>query len=78
MILLGFFWKNFHSPARVIRPVTAVALFFGVIDGLKVAGLDGFLPEALLNLPLSAQNLAWLIPSTIVLLICIVIDKVKH
>ncbi|WP_180056809.1 branched-chain amino acid transport system II carrier protein [Acinetobacter sp. YH12090] len=78
VILLGFFWKNFHFPARVIRPVTAVALFFGVIDGLKVAGLDGFLPEALLNLPLSAQNLAWLIPSTIVLLICIVIDKVKH
>jgi len=78
VILLGFFWKCFNNPSRVIAPVTAVSLVFGIIDGLKVAGLEQFLPNFATHLPLSAQNLAWLIPSVIVLIICIVIDKVKQ
>ena len=78
VILLGFFWKCFNNPSRVIAPVTAVSLIFGIIDGLKVAGLEQFLPNFATHLPLSAQNLAWLIPSVIVLIICIVIDKVKQ
>ncbi len=77
VILLGFCWKFFNNPPRVITPVTAVALIFGIVDGLKVAGLEKFLPDAITHLPLSAQNLAWLIPSLCVLVICIVIDKVK-
>lgn len=77
VILLGFCWNFFHQPSRVIAPVTAVALLFGILDGLKVAGFGDALPTALANLPLSAQNLAWLIPSIMVLVICIVIDKVK-
>lgn len=78
VILLGFFWKCFNNPSRVIAPVTAISLVFGIIDGLKVAGLEQFLPNFATHLPLSAQNLAWLIPSCIVLIICIVIDKVKQ
>ena len=77
VILLGFCWNFFHQPSRVIAPVTAVALLFGILDGLKVAGFGDALPTALATLPLSAQNLAWLIPSIMVLAICIVIDKVK-
>ena len=77
VILLGFCWKFFNNPSRVITPVTAVALVFGIVDGLKVAGLEKLLPDAITHLPLSAQNLAWLIPSLCVLVICIVIDKVK-
>lgn len=77
VILLGFCWKCFHQPTRVIAPVTAVALVFGIFDALKVAGLDGFLPAFLQNLPLSGQNLAWLIPSMVVFVICIILDKMK-
>ena len=75
VILLSFFWKFFNKPAYVVAPVTAIAFLFGILDGLKVAGFN--LPEMIQHLPLNAQNLAWLIPSTIVLIIAIVIDKVK-
>ena len=75
VILLSFFWKFFNKPAYVVAPVTAIAFLFGILDGLKVAGFN--LPEIIQHLPLNAQNLAWLIPSTIVLIIAIVIDKVK-
>ena len=78
VIVLGFFWKRFNKPSRVIAPVTAISFVFGIIDGLKVAGLESLLPNAATHLPLSEQNLAWLIPSIIVLIICIVIDKVKQ
>jgi len=77
VILLSFCTKFFHQPSRVIAPVTAVAFAFGIIDGLKVAGFSDNLPSVLQNLPLNEQNLAWLIPSLIVLVITVVIDKVK-
>ncbi|MBU3847767.1 MAG: branched-chain amino acid transport system II carrier protein [Candidatus Acinetobacter avistercoris] len=77
VILLGFCWKFFNKPSHVIAPVTAIAFVFGVIDGLKVAGLDGFLPLAFQSLPLTEQNLAWLIPSFVVLVIAFAIDKLK-
>ena len=75
VILLSFCWKFFNKPAYVVAPVTAIAFLFGILDGLKVAGFN--LPDIIQHLPLNAQNLAWLIPSTIVLIIAIVIDKVK-
>ncbi|MCG2608355.1 branched-chain amino acid transport system II carrier protein [Acinetobacter sp. SM34] len=75
VILLSFLWKYFNKPAYVVAPVTAIAFLFGVLDGLKVAGFN--LPEIIQHLPLNAQNLAWLIPSTIVLIMAILIDKVK-
>ncbi len=52
-------------------------LYFGIFDGLKVAGFENALPSFIANLPLAQQNLAWLIPSLIVLVIAAVIDKVK-
>ena len=77
VIVLSFFWKKFNNPSVVIAPVTAIAFFFGIIEGIKVTSFADILPTAIQNLPLNAQNLAWLIPSIIILLICVVIDKVK-
>ena len=77
VILLSFFWKFFNRPTHVVAPVTAIAFLFGILDGIKVAGFEAYLPEIVQHLPLNAQNLAWLIPSSIVLIIAIVIDKVK-
>ncbi|OTG67834.1 branched-chain amino acid transport system II carrier protein [Acinetobacter sp. ANC 4470] len=77
VILLSFFWKCFNRPAYVIAPVTAISFIFGILDGLKVAGFEAYLPEFVQHLPLNAQNLAWLTPSLIVLIIAIVIDKAK-
>ena len=75
VIMLSFGWKFFNHPRRVIAPVTAVSLLFGILDGLKVANFE--LPYALTHLPLAEQNLAWLIPSLVVFAIAVVIDKVK-
>ena len=75
VIMLSFGWKFFNHPRRVIAPVTAVSLVFGLLDGLKVANFE--LPYALTHLPLAEQNLAWLIPSLAVFVIAVVIDKVK-
>ena len=75
VIMLSFGWKFFNHPRRVIAPVTAVSLVFGILDGLKVANFE--LPYALTHLPLAEQNLAWLIPSLVVFVIAVVIDKVK-
>lgn len=77
VILLGFCWKFFRNPSRVIAPVTAVAFIFGIIDGLKVAGFENTLPQWITHLPLSAQNLAWLIPSFVVFILCFIVDKLK-
>jgi LIVCS family branched-chain amino acid:cation transporter len=75
VIVLSFLWKYLNKPATVIAPVTAVALLFGIFDGLKVAGLADELPLFMQNLPLHEQNLAWLIPSIVVLLITLILDK---
>lgn len=75
VIMLSFGWKFFNHPRRVIAPVTAVSLVFGIVDGLNVANFE--LPYALTHLPLAEQNLAWLIPSLVVFVIAFVIDKVK-
>ena len=76
VIMLSFCASFFKKPSHVIAPVTLVALIFGIFDGLKVAGFE--LPALLQNLPLSEQNLAWFIPSMIVLLITAVIDRIRN
>lgn len=77
VIMLSFFWKFWNVPSRVVGPVTAIALLFGIIEGLKVAGFTQTLPNFVQHLPLNEQNLAWLIPSLVVLVISIVLDKVR-
>ncbi|ANF81885.1 branched-chain amino acid transport system II carrier protein [Acinetobacter sp. NCu2D-2] len=76
VILLSFCSPFFKKPASVIASTTLVAFIFGIFDGVKVAGFE--LPNALVNLPLSEQSLAWLIPSAIVLVITAVIDRIRN
>ena len=52
-----------------------MSFIFGCIDALKGAGLAGWLPSQLANLPLSEQGLAWLVPSVMVLVVTVVIDR---
>jgi len=77
VIMLSFFWKFWHKPSFIVGSVTSIALIFGIIDGIKVAGFGDYLPAFLQHLPLNEQNLAWLIPSLVVLAITVIIDKVK-
>lgn len=75
IIMLGFLWKFWNKPSRVVAPVTAVAFIFGILDGLKAAELTSFVPSFLYSFPLNDQNLAWLLPSVIVLVIATLVDR---
>ncbi|MFT4020373.1 MAG: branched-chain amino acid transport system II carrier protein [Acinetobacter sp.] len=75
VIVLSFFWKYFNQPSRILMPVTAIALIFGIFEGLKASTLSAFVPSLLQDLPLNEQNLAWLIPCLITLVIAFIWDK---
>ncbi|MEB3766464.1 branched-chain amino acid transport system II carrier protein [Acinetobacter sp. MD2] len=77
VIVLSFFWKFFNKPSTIVLPVTAIAFLFGIFEGLKASSLSNIVPTALQNLPLNEQNLAWLLPSVIVFVLCFMLDKLK-
>lgn len=66
------FWQE---QGRIVGPVMLVSFIFGCIDALKGAGLAGWMPTQLVNLPLSEQGLAWLVPSVMTLVAAVVIDR---
>ncbi|TCM67010.1 LIVCS family branched-chain amino acid:cation transporter [Acinetobacter calcoaceticus] len=75
VILLSFASKYYNRPSAIIAPVTAVSFLFGIIEGIKVTRFSDVLPTFIDALPLSQQNLAWLIPSLVVFIICIILDR---
>ncbi|OOW02624.1 branched-chain amino acid transport system II carrier protein [Pseudomonas sp. MF6396] len=75
LVALSFCGNLWNSQTRIMAPVMAVSLLFGVIDALKGANLAGWLPESLAHLPLSEQGLAWLVPSVAMLAVAVVLDR---
>ncbi|MDD0974053.1 branched-chain amino acid transport system II carrier protein [Pseudomonas fontis] len=76
LVALSFCKELWNSQSRIMVPVMAVSLVFGVIDALKGAGLDAWLPTWMAHLPLSEQGLAWLVPSVVVLAFAALFDLV--
>ena len=73
--LLGASWAR---PANIIRPVMLVTLVFGVIDGLKAAGLISSAGAWLDALPLSDQSLGWLLPVLVTMLLAMLVEYLRH
>lgn len=71
--LLDGFWL---SSSRVFRPVMAVALIFGLVDGISAAGFAEYVPGLFVQLPLADQSLGWLLPVLLTLLVVVVIDRI--
>lgn len=63
------------SSSRVFAPVMAVALVFGLADGLAAAGFGQWVPAVFGALPLAGQSLGWLVPVLATLLLCAVVDR---
>lgn len=76
LVGLSFCKELWNSQSRVVAPVMLVALIFGLIDALKGAGLGGHLPTLLVDMPLSEQGLAWLVPAVATLVVAVVVDRV--
>ncbi|MEK5762156.1 branched-chain amino acid transport system II carrier protein [Acinetobacter junii] len=77
VIMLSFFWKFWNKPSLVVGSVTTVAFIFGIIEAVKAAGFNEYLPVFIQHLPLNQQNLAWLLPSLIVLVVTTAIDQMR-
>lgn len=75
LVALSFVHNLWRSPVRVVAPVALVALLFGCIDAFKATPWAEHLPAALADLPLSSQNLAWLLPAVITLVIAVALDR---
>lgn len=70
--LLDRFWV---SSSRVFRPVMAVTLVFGVVDGLAAAGFTDLVPGLFTQLPLAAQSMGWLVPVLVTLVLAFAFDR---
>ena len=75
--MLSFFWKFWNKPSLVVGSVTTVAFIFGIIEAVKATGFNEYLPVFIQHLPLNQQNLAWLLPSLIVLVVTTAIDQMR-
>lgn len=78
LVCLGLFSASLARPQNIMRPVMAVALIFGVIDGLKTAGFMARDTAWMSALPFSSEGLGWLVPALLMLLIALVVDYLRH
>jgi len=67
LVALSFSKGIWNSPVRIMGPVMAVSLLFGIVDAIKGTSLAHILPDVVAHLPLSDQGLAWLVPSALTL-----------
>lgn len=74
LVAVTYLTELFPRPAFAHRMVLSVALLFGLIDGMKAAGLD---MNAFNDMPLQAQGMAWLLPTAITIMICLMVKRPK-
>ncbi|RTR41026.1 branched-chain amino acid transport system II carrier protein [Shewanella canadensis] len=74
LVAVTFLTEKFSMPEFSHRIVLSVALLFGVIDGLKAAGMDITLTDFM---PLHNEGMAWLLPTALTILACLFIKKPK-
>ncbi|KMV73828.1 branched-chain amino acid transport system II carrier protein [Rosenbergiella epipactidis] len=77
LVLLSFTLNWWQEAGRIIKPAIAVSLVFGIIDGLKASDFSSIVPASLQHLPLSEQNLSWLPPVLVVIIVASIIDRMK-
>ncbi|MCG8707152.1 branched-chain amino acid transport system II carrier protein [Brenneria sp. 4F2] len=75
LVLLSFTRLWWNNSSWIVAPVMLVSLLFGIIDGIKSSNFKSLLPEWSLHLPLGEQDLAWLPPSLLVLLVAAIYDR---
>ena len=77
LVLLSFTLNWWQEAGRIIKPAMAISLVFGVIDGLKASDFSAWVPASLQHLPLSEQNLSWLPPVVLVIIVAAFFDRIK-
>jgi len=77
MIVLSLLDQLIDARFAIVAPVTAVSLLFGVLDGLRVAGLDAWLSELVGYLPFYQQGLVWVLPACLMLILALLVDQMR-
>jgi LIVCS family branched-chain amino acid:cation transporter len=72
LVLVTFLTERFARPEFSHRIVLTVALFFGIFDGLQTAGMDMTFLDFM---PLHAEGMAWLLPTTLTAIVCLFLPK---
>ena len=72
LVGMTYLTEKLSSPALSQKIVLSVALLFGIVDGLKAAGID----MSWMNfMPLYKEGMAWLLPTFIAVVLCFFIKK---
>lgn len=76
LILLSFTLKWWRNPTIVMAPTMLASFVVGLIGAVKASDhLNGYIPYWMTEMPLYQQDLAWLLPSVVVLVIAVVCDR---
>lgn len=75
LVTLSLLDRCWHSRALMFRGTMLVTLIFGIADGLAAAGFASWVPELFNRLPLAGQQMGWLLPSMMVMLVLFVLDR---
>lgn len=75
LVALSLANRLWRSQGLVFVPVMAVALVFGVADGLAAAGRGDWVPAFFAELPLAEHSLGWLVPVLVALVLVALLDR---
>lgn len=75
LIVASFIRPWLRHPDAVIAPVAVLALFFGIHDGLRTAGLVPEWLGFLQRVPLAHDGVAWLVPSAVFAAFAVFLDR---
>lgn len=76
LILLSFTLKWWKNPTVVIAPTMLVSFVVGLIGAVKASDhLKVYIPEWMTAMPLYKQDLVWVLPTIVVLVVAILCDK---
>ncbi|MCW2256285.1 LIVCS family branched-chain amino acid:cation transporter [Providencia alcalifaciens] len=76
LILLSFTLKWWRNPSIIMAPTMLTSFVVGLIGAVKASDhLNGYIPQWMMEMPLYKQDLAWLLPSVVVLVIAAVCDR---
>lgn len=78
LVMTSFIRERFIDQRFVIAPTCALALLFGLNDGIEAAGFN-ILPDSVKALlPFYDSDLSWLIPCVVLCVVLAVVDRVTH
>ncbi len=75
LVVLSLLKSCWHSAPLIFRGTLLVTLVFGVADGLTAAELSAWVPDFFSRLPFAGQQMGWLLPASIVIVLLAVLDR---